>query len=299
MTNLPPPPSPGTDPLPSWPGGAGSVPSVGGVGPPAVPPPPAGGSVPPPPSSSVPPPPSGPGGPAGRKPAAWYELTWAIVVLLVFCFPIGLILVWMNSRFTQKTKIVVTGIVVALFAIGAVASAASPPTETANSGDLTTTASTTASSTTEVPSTTARPTTTKSLPATTTARPTTTPPPATTAPPATFPPATAPPKPSLSAAQEQAVRSAQAYLGFKGFSRQGLIDQLSSEYGDQFSVQDATVAVDSLNVDWNAQAAKAAMAYLDFQGFSCQGLIDQLSSEYGDKFTVEQATYGAQQSGVC
>ena len=37
-----------------------------------------------------------------------------------------------------------------------------------------------------------------------------------------------------------------------------LIDQLSSEYGEQFSVEDATVAVDSLNVDWNAQAAESA-----------------------------------------
>jgi hypothetical protein len=99
--------------------------------------------------------------------------------------------------------------------------------------------------------------------------------------------------------QQQAVRSAQSYLDFKGFSRQGLIDQLSSEYGDQFSVQDATAAVDSLNVDWNAQAVKAAQSYLEFKGFSCQGLIDQLSSPYGDQFTVDQASFGARQAGVC
>ena len=91
----------------------------------------------------------------------------------------------------------------------------------------------------------------------------------------------------MSPAQQQAVGAAQDYLDFSSFSRQGLIDQLSSEYGDKFNVQDATVAVDSLNEDWNAQAVKSAKDYLDFSSFSCQGLIDQLSSQYGSKFTVE------------
>lgn len=122
-----------------------------------------------------------------------------------------------------------------------------------------------------------------------------------TSPPATSPPVTAPPatESSLTPAQQNAVRSAESYLDFMAFSRQGLIDQLSSEYGDQFAVEDATVAVDSLNVDWNAQAVKSAQSYLDMMGFSCQGLIDQLSSDYGDQYTVEQATYGATQVGIC
>lgn len=88
-------------------------------------------------------------------------------------------------------------------------------------------------------------------------------------------------------------RSALQYLEFSGFSRQGLIDQLSSEYGDQYPVDAATAAVDSLNVDWNAEAVEAAEAYLEFQGFSHAGLVDQLSSEYGDQFTPEQAEHGA------
>ena len=70
-------------------------------------------------------------------------------------------------------------------------------------------------------------------------------------------------------------------------------------YGDKFSVENAAVAVDSLNVDWNAQAVKSAKSYLGFKGFSCRGLIDQLSSEHGSKFTNEQATYGATQAGAC
>jgi hypothetical protein len=88
-------------------------------------------------------------------------------------------------------------------------------------------------------------------------------------------------------------------LSFSGFSRQGLIDQLSSDAGDKFSVADATAAVDSLTVDWNAQAARSAAQYLKISGFSCQGLIEQLSSRAGDKYTREQAAYGAKQAGAC
>lgn len=104
---------------------------------------------------------------------------------------------------------------------------------------------------------------------------------------------------SMTAQQKNAVRSAKQYLSFKGFSRDGLIEQLSSEYGDGYDVQDATVAVDSLDVDWNEQAVKAAQAYLEFKGFSCKGLVQQLSSSAGDKFTKEQAEYGAKAAGTC
>jgi len=109
----------------------------------------------------------------------------------------------------------------------------------------------------------------------------------------------APPAPTLTNQQQNAAKSARSYLNFTAFSRQGLIDQLSSAYGDKYAVQDATIAVDSLNVDWNAEAVQSAKSYLKFTAFSCQGLIDQLDSPYGEKFTVAQATYGAQQAGAC
>ena len=103
----------------------------------------------------------------------------------------------------------------------------------------------------------------------------------------------------LTPPQQNAVRSAEQYLEFSGFSRQGLIDQLSSEYGNQYAVEDATIAVDSLNSDWNEQAVRSAKSYLDASGFSCQGLIDQLSSEYGNQYTLEEATHGANSAGAC
>lgn len=105
--------------------------------------------------------------------------------------------------------------------------------------------------------------------------------------------------PGLTVAQSNAVRSAKQYLGIQGFSRAGLIHQLSSNVGDGYTVADATVAVDSLNIDWNKQAARSAKQYLSIQGFSCRGLVQQLSSPVGDGYTVSQATYGAEQAGLC
>jgi len=103
----------------------------------------------------------------------------------------------------------------------------------------------------------------------------------------------------LSGPRGNAVRSAKQYLSVQGFSRNGLIEQLSSDYGDGYNRADATAAVDSLKMDWSKQAARSAQQYLSIQGFSCKGLIEQLSSNAGDKYTIEQATYGARQAGAC
>jgi Host cell surface-exposed lipoprotein/Uncharacterised protein family UPF0547 len=99
--------------------------------------------------------------------------------------------------------------------------------------------------------------------------------------------------------QANAARSAQQYLDMTGFSRRGLIEQLSSDAGNGYSVADATAAVDSLTVDWNEQAVRSAKQYLDMTGFSCSGLIEQLSSDAGSKYTKAQARQGAEQAGAC
>lgn len=103
----------------------------------------------------------------------------------------------------------------------------------------------------------------------------------------------------LTGPQNNAVRSAKQYLSMTGFSRNGLINQLSSDAGDGYEISDATVAVDSLNIDWNQEAVKSAKQYLSMMGFSCKGLINQLSSSAGDQYSVDEATYGAKQAGGC
>jgi len=104
---------------------------------------------------------------------------------------------------------------------------------------------------------------------------------------------------NLTGPQANAVRSAKQYLSISGFSRSGLINQLSSDYGDGYSVADATAAVDSLDIDWNKQAVRSANQYLKLQGFSCKGLIQQLSSGAGDRYTDSQAAHGARYTSAC
>lgn len=109
-----------------------------------------------------------------------------------------------------------------------------------------------------------------------------------------------PAQPTTSVSQQQALSSAQGYLSDgQGFSRLGLISQLSSPSGDKFSVADATWAVDHTNTDWNAQAVISAKGYMsDGQGFSRSGLISQLDSPSGDNFTYAQASQAATAVGL-
>ena len=75
-------------------------------------------------------------------------------------------------------------------------------------------------------------------------------------PPPAAPTTAAPPGPALTQQQQSAVAEAKQYLSTQAFSQQGLIDQLDSSAGGGYSVNDATVAVDSLTVNWNAEAVQ-------------------------------------------
>lgn len=98
-------------------------------------------------------------------------------------------------------------------------------------------------------------------------------------------------EPELTLAQKNALRTAESYLSFTSFSRQGLINQLEFE---GYSTEDAMYAVDNITVDWNEQCAKKAESYLDFMAFSRDGLYGQLEFE---GFTAEQIEYGLQSVG--
>ncbi|GAA1912641.1 hypothetical protein GCM10009775_01520 [Microbacterium aoyamense] len=99
------------------------------------------------------------------------------------------------------------------------------------------------------------------------------------------------PKPVYTLEQQNALEQAQSYLDYSSFSRQGLIDQMSSEYGSGFPVEVSTWAADTVGADWNAEAVEAAQSYLDYSSFSRQGLYDQLTSQYGSQFTPEQTNH--------
>ncbi|KGM14419.1 Ltp family lipoprotein [Cellulomonas bogoriensis] len=108
--------------------------------------------------------------------------------------------------------------------------------------------------------------------------------------------------PAGTVSQQNAYRSAQSYLSFTAFSRTGLIQQLSSDYGEGYPLEDAEFAVARLEaegeVDWLEQAVKSAENYLSFTSFSRSGLIEQLSSQHGEGFTREQAEHAADEVGL-
>lgn len=106
--------------------------------------------------------------------------------------------------------------------------------------------------------------------------------------------------PAMTASEQQAVDAAQNYLDLgTGFSKEGLLKQLTSSYGNGFSEKDAEFAVSYLKPDWNAQAVEAAKNYMNLNtGFSRASLIQQLTSSYGSGFTEAQAEYAADKVGL-
>ena len=92
--------------------------------------------------------------------------------------------------------------------------------------------------------------------------------------------------------QQQAVKMAQNYIAYTAFSKSGLVEQLKFE---GFVNEDATYAVENIDVDWKEQAVKMAENYLDYSAFSKSGLIEQLIFE---GFSEEFATYAANEVGL-
>ena len=81
--------------------------------PPMAPPsaPPVGGTTPPPPPTSTVPP-------------KWYEATALIVIALLCCGPLGLILTWINTKWSTKTKWIITGVLVGVAVLGMIVAVA-------------------------------------------------------------------------------------------------------------------------------------------------------------------------------
>lgn len=92
-------------------------------------------------------------------------------------------------------------------------------------------------------------------------------------------------------AGRRALASAESYLEYSGFSKQGLYEQLSSDYGEGFTEAEAQYAVDHVDADWNQEAVESARSYLEHSPMSRDGLIEQLTSSHGEGFTYEQAVY--------
>ncbi|KAB1501351.1 hypothetical protein F7230_09680 [Corynebacterium sp. 320] len=96
---------------------------------------------------------------------------------------------------------------------------------------------------------------------------------------------------------QSAARKAKTYSDMMHMSRQGIYDQLVSEYGEQFSPDAAQYAVDNLQADYNKNALEKAKTYEKHMSMSPSAIFDQLTSEYGEKFTPEEAQYAVDNLG--
>ncbi|MDD3240664.1 MAG: Ltp family lipoprotein [Lachnospira sp.] len=88
-----------------------------------------------------------------------------------------------------------------------------------------------------------------------------------------------------------ALNKAKQYSDTMHMSKQGLYNQLTSEYGEKYTPEAAQYAVDNLDVNWSENALKKAQTYQTEMSMSPAAIYDQLISEYGEQFTAEEAQY--------
>jgi hypothetical protein len=100
-----------------------------------------------------------------------------------------------------------------------------------------------------------------------------------------------PEAPATPADYVSALIQAESYSEMMDMSKAGIYDQLTSEYGGQFSPEAAQYAVDTIDADWNANALASAKSFQETMAMSPEAIRDQLTSEYGSQFTAEEADY--------
>lgn len=98
-------------------------------------------------------------------------------------------------------------------------------------------------------------------------------------------------EPGVPAEYTSALTSAETYSDMMHMSKAGIFDQLTSEYGGQFTEDAAQYAVDTIDADWNNNALESAKTYQNEMAMSPAAIHEQLTSEYGGQFTSSQADY--------
>jgi bifunctional DNA-binding transcriptional regulator/antitoxin component of YhaV-PrlF toxin-antitoxin module len=93
---------------------------------------------------------------------------------------------------------------------------------------------------------------------------------------------------------KSALSQANSYANTMHMSKQGVYDQLVSEYGGKFTAPAAQYTIDNVKADWNANALAKAKDYQNTMHLSPAAIHDQLTSAYGEKFTQAEADYAIQ-----
>ena len=90
---------------------------------------------------------------------------------------------------------------------------------------------------------------------------------------------------------KNALAKAEQYSSMMHMSKKAIYDQLTSQYGEQFTKEAAQYAIDNMTADWNENALEKAKSYQQNMSMSKKAIYDQLVSPYGEQFTKEQAQY--------
>lgn len=98
-------------------------------------------------------------------------------------------------------------------------------------------------------------------------------------------------KESVPTEYKSALKQAKTYSDMMHMSKAGIYDQLTSEYGGQFTEEAAQYAIDNVEADWNENALKSAETYQETMAMSPAAIYDQLVSQHGGQFTEEEAQY--------
>ncbi|SDY30507.1 Ltp family lipoprotein [Eubacterium barkeri] len=175
----------------------------------------------------------------------WYKKTWFTVVMLIFFWPVGLVLMWANKKFNMVARVIIS-VICGFILIGMITNPTSTKTTTTTSSTTQTTAS--------QPSATAAPTPTPE------------------------------PTPEITTSQKNALRSAKSYLGYTAFSYSGLISQLEYEkYSSEDATYAADNCGADWN-EQAAKAAKQYLDYTSFsrEGLIDQLLYEGYTEEQAE-----------------
>lgn len=97
---------------------------------------------------------------------------------------------------------------------------------------------------------------------------------------------------------KSALKKAESYSEIMHMSKQGIYDQLTSEYGEKFAPEAAQYAIENMEANWNENALQKALTYSETMHMSKQGIYDQLVSENGEKFLPEEAQYAIEHAEI-
>lgn len=90
--------------------------------------------------------------------------------------------------------------------------------------------------------------------------------------------------------KEELVKKAESYSKNLNISKKKLYNQLTSEYGDAFTEEEANYAIEHANIDWKKNALEQAKIYKKKKMLNYD-IYTKLSSTGGDQFTEEEAEY--------